>query len=325
MNNQDSSYYEREIERNKRVNEILASSFTTVIQELLLDDDVIEIMLNPDGRLWVDRLSDGRSDTGHTLSVHDTERIIRIIASRMNTVCNANNPMVSAELPEYRARFQGILPPLVSKPIFTVRKKALRTFSIDDYVNQGVMTKKAAQIVKKAVKDKMNILIAGGAGSGKTTLANAILSEIAKYNERIVMIEDTLELECKADDCVSLRVKEGIADLTGLLKATMRLRPDRIIVGEVRGGEALALLKAWNTGHPGGLSTVHANGPRQGLVRLEQLIQEAVQGVPKSLIAEAVDVIIYIERNGIKRQIPSIAMVEGCSKNDEYILNIIDQ
>ncbi len=325
MDNQDNSYFEKEIEKNKRVNEILASSFTEVIQEFLLDDDVIEIMLNPDGRLWIDRLSDGRSDTGHKLSVHDAERIIRITASQVNTICNANNPMLSAELPKYRDRFQGILPPLVSKPIFTIRKKALRIFSIDDYVKQGVMKKKAAQIVKKSVKNKMTILIVGGAGSGKTTLANAILSEMAKYNERIIIIEDTPELQCNADDFVTLRVKEGIADLTDLLKATMRLRPDRIIVGEVRGGEALALLKAWNTGHPGGLSTVHANGPRQGLVRLEQLIQEAVQGVPRSLIAEAVDVIVYIERNGIKRRISSIAMVEGCSQNDEYILNIIDQ
>ena len=154
-------------------------------------------------------------------------------------------------------------------------------------------------------------------------MANAILAEIASYEDRIVLIEDTLELQCQVKDHVSLRTCDG-ADITNLLKATMRLRPDRIIVGEVRGGEALGLLKAWNTGHPGGLCTIHANGPREGLIRIEQLVQEVVPGVPRSLISSTVNVLVYIKREGHGRKVESIAIVE-CCMNDEYVLKFMEE
>jgi len=315
-------FRKREQQMNSRVYDMLTSSFGPTIQDLMRDKDVIEIMLNPDGCLWVDRLSTGRSYTGQDMSAADAERIIRIVSSKTNTICNADNPIISAELPGSGERFQGMLSPVVEKPTITIRKKALMVYTLEDYVNQGIMTGKAADFLKKAVRDKQNILVVGGTGSGKTTLANAILAEIARYEDRIVLIEDTLELQCEVKDCVSLRTCDA-ADITTLLKATMRLRPDRIIVGEVRGGEALGLLKAWNTGHPGGLCTIHANGPREGLIRIEQLVQEVVPGVPRSLIAATVNVLVYIKREGHGRKVDSIATVDSC-RDDEYILRFLE-
>ena len=321
INNQDTR--KREQEMNSRVYDMLVSTFGPVIQSLMQDDDVIEIMCNPDSHLWVDRLTSGRSYTGQNMSATDIERMIRIVSSKVDTICNADNPILSAELPGSGARFQGMLPPVVERPTITIRKKARMIYTLSDYVTQGIMTQKAADFLKGAVRTRQNILVIGGTGSGKTTLANALLDEMSKYEDRVVIIEDTLELQCKVQDCVSLRTCD-VADITVLLKATMRLRPDRIIVGEVRGGEALGLLKAWNTGHPGGISTIHANGPQEGLIRIEQLVQEVVPGVPKSLIASAVNVLVYIKRDGRGRKVESIAMVEVCRDN-EYVLRFLQE
>ncbi len=311
-----AEYAKRQNEIHGRVLDMLYTSFGPTIQSLMEDRDVIEIMLNADGRLWVDRLSSGRSITGEVISSEDAERIIRIVSSKTDTVCNAENPLLAAELPGSGERFQGLLPPVVERPVFTIRKRALMIYTLADYVSQGIMTKTMADFLRRSIREKKNILVVGGTGSGKTTLANAILHEIAQLNERLVIIEDTLELQCKADDLVSLRTSDA-TDITACIKATMRLRPDRIIVGEVRGGEALGLLKAWNTGHPGGLSTLHANGTKEGLIRLEQLIQEAISFVPKSLIASAVDIVIHIKRKGTGRIVEGVAVVEGL-ENDDY-------
>ncbi len=182
-------------------------------------------------------------------------------------------------------------------------------FSLDDYVQQKILSERQKEVLCRAVAGKKNILVTGGTGSGKTTLVNAILDEIAQSGDRIVIIEDTLELQCSAQDTVFLRAREGVATMNDLLKATMRLRPDRIVVGEVRGGEALSLLKAWNTGHPGGCATVHANNALGGLIRLEQLIQEAAASVSKELVAEAVDIIVHVERSGSGRIVREVVEV----------------
>jgi P-type conjugative transfer ATPase TrbB len=189
-------------------------------------------------------------------------------------------------------------------------------FTLSDYVSQGILTADQAAFLSEQVKARSNILIAGGTGSGKTTLANALLEEMAACQDRIVIIEDTRELQSTAEDVLFLRTKNGVATLNDLVKTTMRLRPDRIVIGEVRGKEALDLLKAWNTGHPGGVGTIHANGPRQALTRLEQLVQEAVVTVPKALIAEAVNVLVYIERTSHGRRVKSIARVVGVADGD---------
>jgi len=292
--------------KDDRLIAMLATALGETAGSLLLDDTIIELMLNPDGKLWIDRLGEGRSFTGHIMSPADAERVIFIVASSIAAVCNKDSPLLSAELPGTGSRFQGILPPIVARPVFTIRKKALKVFTIDDYVAQGVMTAEQAKTIRDAVKTRQNILIVGGTGSGKTTLANAVLALIAETKDRVVIIEDTQELQCEAEDAVCLRTKDGTCSMRDLLKATMRLRPDRIVIGEVRGPEALDLLKAWNTGHPGGCATVHADSAEKALLRLEQLIQEA--GVPpcSSLITGTIDLVICIEKVAHERKIKDI-------------------
>lgn len=304
-----------------RLLQMLSTAVGPDVAALLNNDRVVELMLNPDGRLWVDKLGEGRSDTGILISPANSERVIYLVASSTGAVCNADNPILSAEFPGTGNRFQGLLQPVVSSPVFTIRKKALMVFTLDHYVEQGIMTVKQREAIIGMVSSKKNILIVGGTGSGKTTLANAVLNEIAKMGDRIVIIEDTLELQCTAPDTVFLRSREHVS-MNELLKATMRLRPDRIVVGEVRGPEALTLLKAWNTGHPGGCATVHANSARGGLTRLEQLIQEAIPTPQKELVAEAVNAIIYIERHLHGRRIREVVSVEGI-ESDNYVLKSI--
>jgi type IV secretion system protein VirB11 len=207
---------------------------------------------------------------------------------------------------------------VTSTPVFTIRKKALMVFTLDDYIDQQMISVPQKDKIIEAVQMKQNILIVGGTGSGKTTLANAVLNEVSKTMDRCIIIEDTLELQCTAPDTVFMRSRDHVS-MNDLLKATMRLRPDRIIVGEVRGPEALTLLKAWNTGHPGGVATVHANSAHGGLTRLEQLIQEAIPTPQKALIAEAVNIVVFIERYRHSRRVKEIAEVTGFEKG-QYVL-----
>jgi len=300
---------------HQRLLQMLTTAMGVHITSLLDDPNVIELMLNPDGRLWVDRLGQGRDDTGHKINAPDAQRVIELVASSTGSVCSADSPLVSAELPGSGNRFQGILPPVTTTPVFTIRKKALMVFALDDYVDKDIMTASQKEKIIEAVHTKKNILIVGGTGSGKTTLANAILDEVAKTRERCIIIEDTLELQCTAPDTVFMRSRDHVS-MNDLLKATMRLRPDRIIVGEVRGAEALTLLKAWNTGHPGGVATVHANSAKGGLTRLEQLIEEAIPTPQKPLIAEAVNMIVFIERYQKDRRVKEIIEVTGFENGD---------
>jgi type IV secretion system protein VirB11 len=196
-------------------------------------------------------------------------------------------------------------------PCFSIRKPAERLYRLDDYVADGVMTRLAADRLKACVLLRHNILIAGGTSSGKTTLANALLAEMACLDERILLIEDTRELQSPAADTVALRTRPGVVTMADLVRSTLRLRPDRIIVGEVRGPEALDMLKAWNTGHPGGIATVHANSALSALTRIEGLVQEAVVTVPCQLIAEAIDVIVFVSGRGLDRRVSQVARVAG--------------
>lgn len=300
-----------------RLLQMLSTALGPQIAELLSDPTVVEVMLNPDGRLWVDRLGEGRSYTGHTIAPVNAERVIYLVASSTGAVCSGDSPVLSAEFPGSGDRFQGLLPPVVRAPIFTIRKKALMVFTLEDYVANRIITPKQRDSIVCAVHDRKNILIVGGTGSGKTTLANAVLNEIATTHDRIVIIEDTLELQCTAPDTIFLRSRDHVS-MNELLRATMRLRPDRIVVGEVRGPEALTLLKAWNTGHPGGCATIHANSARGGLTRLEQLIQEAILAPQKELIAEAVHLVIYMERYQNSRRIKEVVSVQGFER--DYLL-----
>jgi type IV secretion system protein VirB11 len=307
---------------------MLRTAMGPAIAHALADPLVVEVMVNPDGVLRLDRLGEGRSQTDTSLTPGEVERVIRLVASHMRQEVHANNPIVSAELPsrgegEAGERFEGLLPPVAMAPCFSIRKPARRIYGLADYVADRIMTDAQANALRKAVTERKNVLVAGGTSSGKTTLANALLAEVASLDERVILIEDTRELQCAASDCVALRTKAGIVSLADLVRSTLRLRPDRIIVGEVRGAEALDMLKAWNTGHPGGIATVHANSAESALYRLEQLIQEVVTTVPRRLIAEAIDTIVFISGRGITRRIETISSLDGLDADGNYRLTHI--
>lgn len=290
---------------------MLRTAFGGPIAGWLADAGIAEIMLNPDGRLWIDRFSDGLADSGLRMDAADSERIIRLVAHHVGAEVHANNPRVSAELPEGGERFEGLLPPVVAAPAFAIRKPAAAVFPLADYVAAGIMAAREADILRGAVAERLNILVAGGTGSGKTTLVNALLAEIAGTGDRIILIEDIRELQCAAPNLVALRTKDGIASLSDLVRSSLRLRPDRIPIGEVRGAEALDLLKAWGTGHPGGVGTIHAGSALGALRRMEQLIQEAVITVPRALLAETIDLVAVLVRDGTGRRLAELARVGG--------------
>lgn len=315
-------------EAAERRQAMLRTAMGPAIAEALADPLVVEIMVNPDGVLRLDRLGEGRVETGHCLVPAQVERIVRLVASHLRSEIHAASPIVSAELPAHcdglgGERFEGILPPVALGPCFSIRKPAARIYTLIDYVRDRVMTAEAARLLSIAAVERRNILIAGGTSSGKTTLANALLAEIASLGERVILIEDTRELQSTAADTVALRTRPGMVTMADLVRSTLRLRPDRIIVGEVRGGEALDMLKAWNTGHPGGIATVHANSAVSALYRLEQLIQEAVPMVPRRLVAEAIDLVLFISGRGSGRRLETILSVAGLDARGDYSVAMV--
>lgn len=273
------------------------------------DPTVVEIMLNPDGKLFIERLGQGICPAGE-MSNGAAEIVIGSVAHVLESEVDDERPIVSGELPIGGHRFEGLLPPVVSGPSFTIRRRASRLIPLDDYVSKKIMTTDHASVIRNAIKSRLNIVVSGGTGSGKTTLANAIIAEIVEHwpDDRLVILEDTAEIQCAASNSVALHTSDGV-DMARLLKSTMRLRPDRIIVGEVRDGAALTLLKAWNTGHPGGLCTIHSNTAKSALQRLEQLTAEVSQQPMQAVIGDAVDLIVSIERTPKGRRVSEILHV----------------
>ena len=300
---------------------MLRTALGPAIAAWLEDPSVVEVMLNPDGRLWVDRLSSGLAETQERLAPAEGERIVRLVAHHVGAEVHPGSPRVSAELPETGERFEGLLPPVVTAPTFAIRKPAVAVFTLEDYAAAGIMTVGQAEVLRQSVAERRNILVAGGTSTGKTTLANALLAEVAKTADRVVLIEDTRELQCRAANLVALRTKDGVASLSELVRSSLRLRPDRIPIGEVRGAEALDLLKAWGTGHPGGIGTIHAGTAIGALRRLEQLIQEAVVTVPRALIAETIDLIAVLSGRGVARRLTELARVDGLGADSDYALS----
>ena len=299
---------------------MLRTALGPAIATWLEDPGVVEVMLNPDGRLWVDRLTEGLADTGERLPAADGERIVRLVAHHVGAEVHPGSPRVSAELPETGERFEGLIAPVVAAPAFAIRKPAVAVFTLDDYVRAAIMTTDEADVLRRAVERRRNVLVAGGTSTGKTTLVNALLAEVAKTSDRVVLIEDTRELQCKSPNLVALRTKDGIASLSDLVRSSLRLRPDRIPIGEVRGAEALDLLKAWGTGHPGGIGTIHAGSALGALRRLEQLIQEAVVTVPRALIVETIDLIAVLAGRGPERRLAELAAIEELGPNGDYVI-----
>ena len=305
----------------ERSRQMLRTALGPLLLARLEDTGVAEVMLNPDGRVWIDRFDAGLVDAGLSVSADDAERILRLVAHHVAAEIHADQPRLSAELPGTGERFEGLMPPLATAPTFSIRKPASLVFRLDDYVRAGIMTEREGQVLAAAVRDRANILVAGPTSSGKTTLVNALLAEIAMGGDRVILLEDLRELQCAAVNQVALRTREGVASLTDLVRSSLRLRPDRIIIGEVRGPEALDLIKAWGTGHPGGVGTLHAGSALGALLRLEQLIQEAVVIVPRGLIAETIDVIAVLAGRGRQRRLIDLVRLEGQAPDGAYQLS----
>ena len=289
----------------------LEEALGPLLRAALEDPSVVEIMLNPDGRIFVERLGEGIREA-ETMLAGTAEIIIGSVAHALQSEADDTRPIVSGELPIGGHRFEGLLPPVVGAPTFTIRKRASQLIALDAYVASGVLSEGQADALRMAVASRRNIVVSGGTGSGKTTLANAVIAEMARVapDHRLVILEDTAEIRCAAENAVALHTSDTV-DMARLLKSTMRLRPDRIIVGEVRDGAALTLLKAWNTGHPGGITTVHANTAASALRRLEQLTAEASRQPMHEVIGEAVDLVVSIERTPAGRRVREILQVEG--------------
>ena len=282
-------------------------------------DNVTDIILYSDGFLWVDDLTKGLYKTDVCIPDFQALTTIRLIAAYRNQVVTESNPIVSSVLPVTGYRFEGIIPPVVKRPIFAIRKKALLRFKLDDYAKNCTATKEQIEIIRTATKERKNVLVVGGTGSGKTTLVGAILNEIGVMGHRIIVLEDTPELQCDTSDNVEYISTSPFVDMAMLVKSCMRLRPDRIIVGETRGREALDMIKAWNTGHPGGLSTIHASSAQQGLNRVWMCAKESGADIPPTLIADAIDLLVFIKREGTRRYIPEVSEVCAYSETEGFV------
>jgi len=307
-----------------RFRSMLDAALGPAILSALDDPKVVEVMANADGSVWIDRAGEGRSRIG-SIEPHRAESVIRLVADQMGEAVGRHRPILSGTLPYSGQRFQGQLPPVTERPVFCIRKRAEIIFTLDDYISQSVMTVSQVRSVREAIEQRHNILIAGGTGSGKTTLANAVLAEPQFAQDRILIIEDTRELQCGSPDRVELLTKptDPAVTMNDLVRCALRLRPDRIVVGEVRGGEALALLKSWNTGHPGGLATLHANSAEDALSRLEDLVGEVSRHVPRRAIARTIQLIVFVRRTHQGRRVESICRVRGFDGNN-YELEPID-
>lgn len=278
---------------------------------------VTDMMLNPDGNVWVHRAGRGKEMVGQ-MAPAAAEAFIGTVASTVRGAVTRDNPILECELPAVApfngARIEALIRPMVAAPSFAIRFKATAIYSLDDYVRDGIMTPAQRAILWDAAVRRLNVLVSGGTGAGKTTLLNGTILDfsLASPLHRFCVMEDATELQCTAPDAVIMRTSDTVS-LQRLLKAAMRLAPDRIIIGEVRGSEALALLKAWNTGHDGGASTVHASNARSALVRLEQLIQEVSLASQREQIAEAVNLIVHIGkvREAPGRRVQEIVAVHG--------------
>ena len=281
------------------------------IQQFLDDPSVVEIMLNADKSVRIDRLQHGKTKTGVTFDREQAMLLIGSIARYNDTSVNEAQPLLKASMPGGQ-RFQAMIEPVVSAPIFSIRCNRTCSFRLYDYIPTR-MTKEMGKILREALMTKKNILVSGGTCSGKTTLTTALLQELSDVapDDRLVVMEDTSEIKLSLDDVNYLKTTE-VATMCDLLAGSLRLRPDRISVGEIRGKEALDLLKAWNTGHPGGVCTLHANSAQSALSRFESLILEAQNlSIPfiRSLVSDAVDIIVHIQRD--KKLGPIVSQIIG--------------
>lgn len=331
---------------HQRLEVKLRREFGDPLMSLLSDELAEDILLNPDSSLWIKRMGQDFTKAG-SMTAESALSALSTIAAWRGTILNHANPILETELPIDGSRFEGIISPVVRNPIFAIRLRPRKIFSLSDYQQSGILTGKDdprnklrkrddfaasmrgldhAGIIRAAVAARKNILVVGATGSGKTTLVNAILHAFAMLTpaDRVISIEDTTELQCPVSNYVDLRAV-GSVTMLDCLRACMRLKPNRIVVGEVRGAEAHTLLKAWNTGHRGGAATIHANDAVSGLIRLESLVAEATSAPQQTLIAEAVDLVVFVDSEaGIRagRKVREVLLVHGYSNGSYQVEHV---
>jgi type IV secretion system protein VirB11 len=301
-------------EQLKRLDAKLRRELEENIVTALQNPDVLEICVNSDGHIWVEEMTERLHDTGATIAPESLIAALGTIAAMNNMELNELNPVIEGRFPLDGSRVEGTIPPTTPNgPSMSIRKHASAIFPLSQYIGEKRITEEAANYLRETIREARNILVAGGTSSGKTTFVNALIRELLEIapQDRLIIIEDTAELQCATTNKQSFVASETVS-MRKLLKTAMRYRPDRIIIGEVRGGEALDLLKSWNTGHPGGFATVHANNAPAALLRLEQLISEVSVTPMSALIAEAIHVVVFMQEFGrIGRQITEIIEVTG--------------
>lgn len=288
-----------------------------------------DLMCNPDGKVYVDKLSAGMYCVGE-IPGSIVKSIINVVSGFHDNICNTEHPVCEGEFPVDNSRFEGCLPPTVSQPSFVLRKKATKIFTLDDYLKSGTISTHQREIISDAVVNKKNMLIVGGTGSGKTTLINAVIKEMEELcpSDRVLIIEDTGEIQCSAHNKVQLHTAPlSHIYMTDLLKVALRYRPDRILVGEVRGPEALDLLDAWNTGHSGGLATLHSNTAISALDRLKGLVTRNKfhpDDIDK-IIGETVHLVIHIARTNNGRKLKDIIAIDYYDHaNKKYVFHKVE-
>jgi P-type conjugative transfer ATPase TrbB len=330
-------------EKQGRLKEKLRDELGSLIVGMLdWSSGLEDIVVNEDSRIWVKRTGVAFECVGE-LSARQARGAMMTIASMQKTTVTESRPVLETQLPIWKFRFAGLIEPVVPSPSFAIRIKPDKKRSLDDLRRQGILTgnddprnRRTLQddfisqlkgldhleIIQEAIRARKNILIVGGTGAGKTTVANAILEEIGILTpaDRVLVIEDTQELLLDSANSLSLLATAEFDQLK-CLKVALRLKPDRIVVGEVRdGAAALPLLKAWNTGHPGGVSTIHANSATEALIRLEDLVREATEAPQQRMIGAAVDVVVSVVNDQVAgRKIQEVAVVTGW-QDGRYLL-----
>lgn len=311
--------------KQKRNLEKLNNDLGSIVLSYLSDSAITEIMLNEDGELWIDHTKKGMIDTQTNLSVTQAYQIITSVAYISGMIVNEQKQIIETELPE-GSRFVAAIPPTVSKPVFCIRKHSQKVFSLEDYIEQQILTEYQAVVLRESIQAGKSILIVGGPGTGKTTFANAVLNEmvlLGDYGQRFLILEDVRELQCSAKNKVCLKINNYV-DFLALLKFSLKFRPDKICIGECRGSEMLTLLKAWNTGTQGGkgLATLHANCVRSALLRIEELVKESGSAIQPHFICESVDIIVSIDIQNKKRFIHEVVELID-HRNSEYVFKIL--
>lgn len=297
----------------ERLRQTLDQELGPEILAALADPDVVEVFVNPDGSFWVSSHTAGLVLKG-TVPTQRLSALTATIATYYQRSFTAEAPVLEANLPYYASRYTAVCPPVSPQGVAVAIRKTGRVYNLeDDYIRPAILTSSQAAFLRAVVHDgQRNVVISGGTGTGKTALLGALLAEVDR-RERLVVLEDTPELRSPEGlHFLPLRTSFAV-DLSALVKTTLRLSPDRLIIGEVRGPEALNLLIAWNTGTRGGLATLHSDSALQALSRLELLVQLA--GVPidaaRSLIASAINVVVHLTGRGTSRRLEEILEVQG--------------